>query len=71
MSIEGTKAFRAARDELLAHRDDYDAARAGFRWPELDDFNWALDHFDQVAADPATGERAALWIVEEDGTEGR
>ena len=71
MSIEGTKAFRAARDELLAHREDYDAARARFRWPELDDFNWALDHFDQVAADPATAARAALWIVEEDGTEGR
>ena len=23
----------------------------GFRWPELSEFNWALDHFDAVAAD--------------------
>jgi len=27
--------YRAARDFLLAHRTDLDAAHAGFRWPQL------------------------------------
>ena len=38
--------FKAARDFLIAHRTDYAAAYAGFRWPELTHFNWALDWFD-------------------------
>src|SRR3954467_15244789 len=59
--------FREARDLLLAHREDYEAARREFRWPELGEFNWALDWFDALAADG--GERPALWIVEEDGAE--
>ena len=41
--------FLAARDLLLRHRTDLDAARAAFRWPVLDRFNWALDHFDTLA----------------------
>jgi acetyl-CoA synthetase len=42
-------AYRAARDVLLLHRDDINAARAGFQWPVLDRFNWVLDWFDGVA----------------------
>src|SRR5579875_2016998 len=42
----GGAAFKAARDFLLATRNDHRAACAGFRWPELDRFNWALDWFD-------------------------
>jgi len=61
-------AFRAARDVLLAHREDYAAACAAFRWPELRSFNWALDHFDELARG---NQRTALWIVDEDGTERR
>ncbi len=54
-----------ARDFLLAHRDDLDAARAGFRWPEPERFNWALEWFDGVlAADPAVRDRPALRIVD-------
>jgi acetyl-CoA synthetase len=68
---EATGAFRAARDLLLRHREDYTAAREGFRWPRPEHFNWALDWFDVIAADPATGSRPALWIVEEDGSESR
>ena len=60
-----TAQLRAARDFLLEHRDDYDAAYRGFRWPELERFNWALDWFDVLAAEGTT--RPALWIVEEDG----
>ncbi|HEY6016355.1 MAG TPA: hypothetical protein VIU16_06190, partial [Gaiellaceae bacterium] len=58
--------FRAARDLLLAHRDDYEAARRAFAWPALDAFNWALDWFDVVAAG---NDRPALRIVEEDGAD--
>ncbi|RLK59433.1 AMP-binding protein [Actinokineospora cianjurensis] len=66
-----TAAFRAARDFLLDHREDYAAARAGFAWPRPAEFNWALDWFDVIAADGPTADRVALWIVEEDGSERR
>jgi acetyl-CoA synthetase len=66
--MTGTEEFRRARDFLLAHAERYDDALGGFRWPELDAFNWALDWFDVIAAgNPAP----ALWIVEEDGSEQR
>ncbi|GAB2807739.1 AMP-binding protein [Streptomyces daliensis] len=61
-------AFRAARDTLLRHRTDYEAARAAFSWPRMEHFNWALDWFDAVAEG---NDRTALHIVEEDGSEGR
>lgn len=54
--------LRSARDFLIATRDDYAAARAGFRWPLLDHFNFALDWFDKI--DPA---REALRIIGGDG----
>ncbi|MDI5964234.1 AMP-binding protein [Streptantibioticus silvisoli] len=63
-----TEEFRAARDFLLAHREDQAAAAAGFRWPRPEHFNWALDWFDAIAD---RTDRTALWIVEEDGTESR
>jgi acetyl-CoA synthetase len=66
-----TDAFRQARDYLLAHREDYDTAYRDFAWPELGEFNWALDWFDVIARDPVNARRYALWIVEEDGSEGR
>ncbi|TCK25112.1 AMP-binding protein [Pseudonocardia endophytica] len=62
------EAFYTARDFLLTHREDYETAYRDFRWPELDEFNFALDHFDAVAADPERGARRALWIVEGDGS---
>jgi acetyl-CoA synthetase len=68
-SSAGTVQLRAARDFLLANREDYDLAYREFRWPELDEFNWALDWFDPLAARSA--DRTALWIVEEDGREDR
>ena len=67
--MTATESFLAARDFRLAHRTDYAAAYRGFAWPQLTEFNWALDHFDAVAADPAGGARRALWIVEADGSE--
>lgn len=64
-----TETFRAARDFLIEHREDYDRASTEFDWPGLTEFNWALDWFDVVAASEPTASRLALWIVEEDGTE--
>ncbi|MGH3567985.1 MAG: AMP-binding protein [Pseudonocardia sp.] len=64
-----TQAFYEARDFLVAHREDYDTAYRDFCWPEIDEFNWALDHVDAVAADPERGARRALWIVEQDGSD--
>ncbi|MBK6009444.1 AMP-binding protein [Ramlibacter ginsenosidimutans] len=58
--------FIRARDFLLAHRTDYERACREFRWPQLDEFNWALDYFDTLAAG---NDACALWIVEEDGRE--
>ena len=57
--------FQEARAFLLKHRTDYDAAVKGFRWPEAAAFNWALDWFDaDLARDPASRDRTALWIVD-------
>ncbi|MBZ5622103.1 MAG: AMP-binding protein [Acidobacteriia bacterium] len=58
--------FLEARDFLLAHRTDYGTAWRGFRWPKLDEFNWALDYFDVMAKGNG---RTALWIVDESGRE--
>ncbi|NUR92357.1 MAG: AMP-binding protein, partial [Nonomuraea sp.] len=54
-------AFRAARDFLL--QADYATARRDFRWPELEEFNWALDWFDGVLA-AETPDAVALKIVD-------
>ncbi|MFN0285134.1 MAG: AMP-binding protein [Kineosporiaceae bacterium] len=61
--------FRAARDLLLELRADPAAAVARFRWPRPERFNWARDHLDLLAADPATADRTALRVVEADGSE--
>ncbi|QYX76699.1 AMP-binding protein [Streptomyces akebiae] len=63
-----TEEFRAARDFLLAHREDYATAYQGFVWPRPEYFNWALDWFDVIARG---NDRTALHIVEEDGSETR
>ena len=60
--------FLAARDFLLAHPKDLDAACAGFAWPQLERFNWAIDYFDAIARD---NDAPALHILEESGAEAR
>lgn len=67
----GAAEFRAARDLLLELREDLEAARAAFRWPRPEHFNFALDWFDAVAATPERAEQEALVIVEEDGSSQR
>ena len=61
--------FRAARDLLLRHREDYETARREFGWPRLDQFNWALDWFDVIAAEHP--DRGALRIVADGGSDVR
>ncbi|GGN91645.1 AMP-dependent synthetase [Streptomyces albiflavescens] len=63
-TTSATDEFRAARDFLLEHREDYTAAYEGFGWPRPEYFNWALDWFDVIARG---NDRTALHIVEEDG----
>lgn len=60
--------FLKARDFLLANRTDYEAAYAGFQWPQLSEFNWAIDYFDAMAKG---NDAPALWIVEQDGSESK
>src|SRR6516165_7290677 len=60
-----TADFRAARDLLLRHREDFGAAAREFSWPQLTEFNWAIDWFDVVAADHPDQE--ALRVVAEGG----
>lgn len=57
--------FRAARDVLLLHRDDHDAACAAFRWPRPGHFNWALEWFDVIGRGNGA---TALSVVGADGT---
>ncbi|NDL58964.1 AMP-binding protein [Phytoactinopolyspora mesophila] len=59
--------FQAARDLLFEHRGDHERAKAQFRWPELGEFNWALDWFDHVA--DSRSDQTALWVVGTDGHE--
>ncbi|MGW7428656.1 AMP-binding protein [Streptomyces sp. NPDC054861] len=67
-ATSATERFRAARDFLLEHREDYATAYEGFAWPRPERFNWALDWFDVIAAG---NDRTALHLVEEDGSETR
>jgi len=66
-AASGPGTLRAARDLLLDHRTDYAAAVAGFAWPALDEFNWALDWFDVIAAEHP--DRLALRVVGDDGSD--
>lgn len=59
-----THAIREMRDFLFAHATDYDAARAGFAWPEVEEFNFALEWFDVIAGE--NPDRPAVQIVDAD-----
>jgi acetyl-CoA synthetase len=67
--MSSTETFRAARDLLLSHHGDYDAALREFSWPVLETFNFGLDWFDVLAREQP--DVPAVWIVHEDGREDR
>ncbi|MGC8498560.1 MAG: AMP-binding protein [Acidimicrobiales bacterium] len=62
-----TEEFRAARDQLLDLREDYEAARSRFAWPRPATFNFARDWFDAVLAHE-TPDQPGLVVIEEDGS---
>ncbi|MDE2161436.1 MAG: AMP-binding protein, partial [Burkholderiales bacterium] len=62
------ESFTNLRDALQRDRLDWERAYREFAWPQLQEFNWALDHFDRQAQG---NETPALWIVDEDGREDR
>jgi acetyl-CoA synthetase len=63
--LPGLREFIAARDFLLnAH--NYQEAKAGFHWPELNQFNWALDYFDTLSGKCSN---PALMYVDDKGVE--
>lgn len=65
MTVELDK-FLKAREFLQTRRDDYESAYYGFKWPDIEDFNWATDYFDNYAEG---NNNTALWIVDEKGSE--
>ena len=60
-------AYRAARDQLVRHREDYAAVVSALNWPEVGDrFNWATDWFDVIAQGNS---QTALRIIGDDGAD--
>ncbi len=59
-----TDAVRSARDFLLDNVYDYEKVVREFRWPQLDDFNFAIEWFDVIAGEHP--DRAAVTIVASD-----
>lgn len=47
--MDNNKQFLEARNFLLDKKNDYLEAVEGFGWPQLENFNWALDYFDKMA----------------------
>ncbi len=58
--------FLSARNFLQSRREDYESAYYGFKWPPLEDFNWAIDYFDTYAEG---NDNTALWIVDDKGSQ--
>lgn len=61
-----TDAIRAARDFLFHHPHDYDTVVRDFRWPDVTEFNFALEWFDVLAGEHP--DRPAVKIVSDDLT---
>jgi len=63
--LSSAREFITARDFLLSS-ENYREAKGGFNWPTLENFNWALDYFDQLA-DRCTN--PAIEYVDDHGVE--
>ena len=59
-----SRRFVELRDLLLRFRDDWAGAQREFRWPIFEQFNWARDYFDVIAAG---NETTALRVVDDAG----
>ena len=67
---DSVRAFYAARDFLLAHRDDYDTAYRELPLAASSTSSTGRSTGSTLLAARAARDRPALWIVEEDGTRG-
>jgi len=61
MSGSGAKEFLKWRDFFLNVRS-YKEAYEKFEWPEIDEFNWAIDYFDEYAK--GNNNYALIWADE-------
>lgn len=61
-----TQQYRAARDQLMVLAPTEVAEK--FVWPEFEHFNFALDWFDALAADPTHADQPALIVTGDAGT---
>jgi acetyl-CoA synthetase len=62
--VSTSRRFVELRDLLLRFRDDWAGAQREFRWPVFEQFNWARDYFDVIAAG---NETTALRVVDDAG----
>lgn len=62
--MSASEEFIRARDQLLATREDLQAARSSVQWPRPDRFNWVRDYFEPFALG---NEQAALRVVDDAG----
>ena len=67
--MTGAVNFKTAQAFMQANRDDYPKVHREFRWPDLAEFNWALDWFDAELARGPLANSAALRIVGDGATE--
>ena len=59
-----SRRFLELRDLLLRFREDWAGAQCEFRWPAFEQFNWAHDYFDVIAAG---NDAPALRVVDDAG----
>ena len=59
-----SRRFLELRDLLLRFREDWAGAQREFRWPAFEQFNWAHDYFDVIAA---ANDAPALRVVDDAG----
>lgn len=64
--MSNSRHFIELRDQLLRLREDWAGARREFRWPVFEEFNWARDYFDVIAAG---NEAVALRLIDDAGTD--
>jgi acetyl-CoA synthetase len=61
--MNAADSFIAARAEILSRRQPAQSAAHAFRWPRLENFNWACDYFDHLASQS----HPALRVVDDAG----
>src|SRR2546427_10359438 len=59
-----SRRFLELRELLLRFREDWAGAQREFRWPAFEQFNWAHDSFDVIAA---ANDAPALRVVDDAG----